>query len=60
MQLFHHEPVGYFKKITWFAEEKSELANARYYAAQANASKVFCYFKYKELLKGWEIIHKKK
>jgi hypothetical protein len=58
--LFHHEPVGYFKKISWFAKEKSELVNARYYAAQANASKVFCSSKYKNLLKGWSLIHMQK
>jgi len=58
--LFHHEPVGYFKKITWFALEKSELVNSRYYAAQANASKVFYSSKYKPLLKGWSLIHIRK
>jgi hypothetical protein len=39
--LFHHEPLGLQKPISWFASDGFDPNEAGYYAAQANASKVF-------------------
>ena len=55
--LFHHEPIGLRKKINWFANEKS---NKDYYAAQGNATKIFCSSRYRDLLNNWEVIQIKK
>ena len=51
--LFHHEPLGLFKKIKWYSSENSNLG--KYYAAQSNAWKVFCSRRYKELLSQWKL-----
>jgi len=38
--LLHHEPVAWFKKITWSAPDTSQNDKA-YYAAQGNATRIF-------------------
>lgn len=58
--LFHHEPIGLFKKITWFADSKDDLLKDEYYAAQGNASRIFQKPKYKRLLSDYKIIKIKK
>ena len=46
---FHHEPVGYFKKITW----QSETPQSRYYSGQGNATRVFRGHDFDGLLSDW-------
>jgi len=58
--LFHHEPIGIFQKLTWFAENTKELLKNEYYAAQGNASRIFSSSKYKALLSDWKIVKVKK
>lgn len=58
--LMHHEPIGIFKKIKWFAKDKEEILNSGYYAAQGNASRIFSSKIYKENLVDWKIITIKK
>ncbi len=58
--LIHHEPIARFKKILWFVNNKSDLVDSEYYAAQGNATRIFCSSKYKDLLSDWNIIKVKK
>jgi Methyltransferase domain len=53
--LFHHEPLGLRKPISWFAPEGVEAKETGYYAAQGNASRVFLGDNYKEALSCWNI-----
>jgi SAM-dependent methyltransferase len=39
--VFHHEPLGFKQSIDWFAPESENLLNLSYYAAQANAYRIF-------------------
>jgi SAM-dependent methyltransferase len=58
--LFHHEPVAWFKKISWDAPPEFDPWNSAYYAAQGNAERVFFSGKYLASLTNWKIIHKEK
>lgn len=58
--LFHHEPINRFKKISWFATNKSDLNESEYYAAQGNATRIFCSSKYKSLLDDWNVVKVKR
>jgi SAM-dependent methyltransferase len=58
--LFHHEPVGFLKKITWFAPDGFDPWKINYYASQGNASRVFFLKKYFSYLNEFEIITKKR
>jgi SAM-dependent methyltransferase len=49
--LFHHEPLFLFNKIEWNAPANVNIAETPYYAAQGNASRIFCYRKRKYLKK---------
>jgi hypothetical protein len=53
--LFHHEPLGLQKPISWFAPEGVAAKEAGYYAAQGNASRVFLGDNYKGALSRWDI-----
>ena len=53
--LFHHEPLGLRKAITWFAPDGVDPNETGYYAAQANASKVFLGERFKGALGSWDI-----
>ena len=57
--LFHHEPIGYRKKIKWFAPSHLNYKDFAYYAAQGNANRIFCSNKYDKLLSNWKRIHVK-
>ncbi len=62
--IFHHEPVGLFKKIDWFYK-KDENPDKQYYAAQGNATRVFKDLKIETCprrrgLKDWNILEIKK
>ncbi len=53
---FHHEPVGYFKKITW----TSDQPQSRYYSGQGNATRVFRGPDYDMLLTDWRRVTTKR
>jgi SAM-dependent methyltransferase len=54
--LFHHEPLGLRQPITWLAPEGFNPETANYYAAQANASRVFLGDQFTEELKAWKLL----
>jgi SAM-dependent methyltransferase len=58
--LFHHEPVGLFKKINWNAPDDFNIRTSDYYAAQGNAQRVFYNSKYRNRLNEWTMVHKEK
>ncbi len=58
--IFHHEPVGWFRKIQWDAPSGFEPWSAAYYAAQGNVEKVFFSKKYQRCLADWKILSRKK
>ena len=53
--LFHHEPLGLLKPISWFAPDGFDPKETAYYAAQANASRVFLGNQFKAALILWDI-----
>lgn len=57
---FHHEPIGYARRIEWLAPEGWDYQNDGYYAAQGNATRIFAAKKYAPLLHDWKIIECKK
>jgi SAM-dependent methyltransferase len=54
--LFHHEPLGLLEPISWFAPDGVDPKEIGYYAAQANASKVFLGNQFKGALSSWDIL----
>jgi SAM-dependent methyltransferase len=58
--VFHHEPIGLFRKISWFSQDGLDLSKGEYYAAQGNATRIFCSSKYNKLLTDWQIIKVKR
>jgi SAM-dependent methyltransferase len=52
---FHHEPLGLRDSISWFAPDKFDPKETGYYAAQANASKVFLGDQFRGALGLWDI-----
>jgi hypothetical protein len=54
--LFHHEPLGLLKQISWLAPEGVDPKETGYYAAQANASRVFLGDRFKDDLSLWNIL----
>ena len=59
--LFHHEPMGLFKKISWI-NLSDENPDKKYYAAQGNTTRIFCRNSNfgTRILKDWNIINIKK
>jgi SAM-dependent methyltransferase len=57
---FHHEPLGYDEPIEWFPPPGVSAAEGGYYAAQANASRIFFSRDYAEQLAGWKVLHKRR
>jgi Methyltransferase domain len=53
--LFHHEPLGLRGPISWLAPSGVDPKETGYYAAQANASKVFLSHQFSEALSPWDI-----
>lgn len=51
--LFHKESIGFFKKIKWLAPDNFYPKNINYYAAQGNASRIFCSNKFDKPLINW-------
>ena len=58
--LFHHEPIKYTSAIKWWAPEDFNPGKAGYYAAQGNASRIFCSNKFNRLLSNWDRVLTKK
>lgn len=58
--IFHHEPVGWFRKIQWNAPSGFDPLSASYYAAQGNAERIFFSKKFNESLADWKLISRKK
>jgi SAM-dependent methyltransferase len=54
--LFHHEPLGLRKQIEWLAPVGFNPEGTGYFAAQANASRVFLRGEFKEELKLWNVV----
>ena len=53
--LFHHEPLGLRQKIKWQCD-KSKSDCPKYYAAQANAFRIFLRGEFKRELEEWRIL----
>ncbi|MBN2481225.1 MAG: class I SAM-dependent methyltransferase [Bacteroidales bacterium] len=58
--LFHHEPLAVFRDISWYAPENFDPWRSKYYAAQSSSEKAFFTKKYKDHLKDWEVVFRKK
>ena len=57
--VFHHEPLGLRQQITWLAPEGCNAADADYFAAAGNASRIF-HRNRRKLLDGWRIVEVKR
>jgi len=51
--LFHHEPVAWFKKISWKAPDDFNPWFSAYYAAQGNTERIFFSNRYDDQLSDW-------
>lgn len=58
--LCHHENLGLRKEIEMTAPASWTADDDSYYAAQANASRIFGNKKYRECLDGWKVVAKKR
>jgi SAM-dependent methyltransferase len=54
--VFHHEPLGLNEPITWCAPDEFDPGSAGYFAAQANASRVFVGNEFKKELSLWTLM----
>jgi SAM-dependent methyltransferase len=54
--LFHHEPLGLRRPISWSAPAGFDPENAVYYAAQGNATRVFLHQEFPDELAPWRTI----
>lgn len=54
--LFHHEPVGFGRPISWSAPLGFDPENASYYAAQGNATRIFLFQEFRDELAHWRIV----
>ncbi len=54
--LFHAEPIGRAKAITWFAPAEWDANQIDYYAAQGNATRIFVEKFFEKNLADWKII----
>ncbi len=53
--LFHHEPIGWLKKIKWFAPKSFKPWESSYYASQGNSTRIFFSKKYQSKLPDFSI-----
>ena len=56
---FRHEPLGLRQQITWLAPEGCNAADADYFAAAGNASRIF-HRNRRKLFDGWRIVEVKR
>jgi SAM-dependent methyltransferase len=55
-QRFHHEPLGFDQPIPWYAGAGSDPDVPRYYAAQANAWRIFVRQEFRPALPSWRVV----
>lgn len=55
--LFHHEPLGLKKEISWDMPASTNFTELAYYAAQGNANRVFVGKEKENLPRNWNQIH---
>jgi len=53
--VFHHEPIGTFKKIAWEKTNDINFEELPYYAAQGHANKIFVGRSFRDKLHGWNL-----
>jgi SAM-dependent methyltransferase len=58
--LLHHEPVGIFRPISWFAPAGWTIKDDSYYAAQGNASRIFLGSQKNRELNDWSVIERRR
>lgn len=51
--LFHHEPLGLRRRITWQPPVGFDIRNRSYYAAQGNCWRMFCMKTVPDEIQGW-------
>ena len=54
--LFHHEPLGLRQQIQWRRDRTLPELNGMYYAAQANAYRIFLLKSGKAQLRDWDVL----
>ena len=57
---FHHEPLGTKEQIQWFAPTGWDPNDIDYYAAQANASRIFFKKEWEQNYSQWDIIARRR
>ena len=55
-QRFHHEPLGFDRPVPWDAGPAFDPDAPRYYAAQANAWRIFVRQEFSPALPGWRLV----
>jgi Methyltransferase domain len=56
----HPEPVALFRRVEWMAPGGWSPEAAAYFAAAANATKVFGLSRYRDGLKGWTLLERRR
>jgi hypothetical protein len=59
-QKFHHEPLGFDQPVPWEAPDRFDPDKPNYYAAQANAWRIFVQREFDPKLSNWRLIKVKK
>ncbi len=54
--LFHPEPLKVFEKIEWCNSNNSSPLGQSYYAAQGNATRIFCWEKCVRISTDWKVL----
>ena len=57
-RVFHHEPLGLRKELHWWAPPDFRSSEMTYYAAQANAHRVFVSGEYAAKLSDWRMVRR--
>jgi SAM-dependent methyltransferase len=57
-RVFHHEPLGLGKELQWWAPPDFKSSEMTYYAAQANAHRVFVSGEYAAKLGDWRMMRR--
>jgi len=53
--LFHHEPLGLLQEIQWRRDRTQRESSGKYYAAQANANRIFLRRSKEAQLVDWDV-----
>jgi SAM-dependent methyltransferase len=57
-RIFHHEPLGLRKELQWWAPPDFSSSEMTYYAAQANAHRIFVSGEYAAKLGDWRMVRR--